>query len=149
MGSSWPCRARDSREVVLLLFTPFFFSSTLELHKQTHSPSSLRITDYTHLTRNNTHYESKSDIRETANMAARTFPTIKDVRSYVVGGVGSGGDYHNVKGGHWYALLLLPLLSRPSHSHHSPPITVFKLGSISASHIPLRHHGNAESHANC
>ncbi len=37
-------------------------------------------------------------------MAARTFPTIKEVRSYVIGGVGSGGDYHNVKGGHWYVI---------------------------------------------
>lgn len=35
-------------------------------------------------------------------MAARDFPTIKAVRSFVIGGVGSGGDYHNVKGGHWY-----------------------------------------------
>ncbi|KAG6115800.1 hypothetical protein E4U13_002439 [Claviceps humidiphila] len=31
----------------------------------------------------------------------RDFPTIKAVRSFVVGGVGSGGDYHNVQGGHW------------------------------------------------
>ncbi|KAK1750928.1 hypothetical protein QBC47DRAFT_425866 [Echria macrotheca] len=33
--------------------------------------------------------------------SARQFPTIKSVRSFVIGGVGSGGDYHNVKGGHW------------------------------------------------
>jgi L-rhamnonate dehydratase len=33
--------------------------------------------------------------------AAREFPTIKAIRSFVIGGVGSGGDYHNVKGGHW------------------------------------------------
>ncbi len=33
--------------------------------------------------------------------SARPFPTIKAVRSYVIDGVGSGGDYHNVKGGHW------------------------------------------------
>ncbi|KAF7517012.1 hypothetical protein G7054_g13948 [Neopestalotiopsis clavispora] len=33
--------------------------------------------------------------------AVRDFPTIKAIRSYVIGGVGSGGDYHNVKGGHW------------------------------------------------
>lgn len=35
--------------------------------------------------------------------SVRQFPTIKSVRSYVITGVGSGGDYHNVKGGHWYA----------------------------------------------
>ncbi|KAM0250183.1 hypothetical protein ACHAQJ_008726 [Trichoderma viride] len=33
--------------------------------------------------------------------SVRQFPTIKALRSYVIGGVGSGGDYHNVKGGHW------------------------------------------------
>ncbi|KAK0386709.1 hypothetical protein NLU13_6544 [Sarocladium strictum] len=33
--------------------------------------------------------------------SVRSFPTIAKVRSFIVGGVGSGGDYHNVKGGHW------------------------------------------------
>ncbi|CZS96108.1 probable starvation sensing protein rspA [Rhynchosporium agropyri] len=33
--------------------------------------------------------------------AARSFPTIKAIRTFVVDGVGSGGDYHNVEGGHW------------------------------------------------
>ncbi|KAF9016549.1 enolase C-terminal domain-like protein [Hymenopellis radicata] len=32
---------------------------------------------------------------------ARTFPTIKAVRTFVIAGVGSGGDYHNVARGHW------------------------------------------------
>lgn len=36
-----------------------------------------------------------------ASSSARSFPTIKAIRSYVIDGVGSGGDYHNVKGGHW------------------------------------------------
>ncbi|KAF8416838.1 mandelate racemase muconate lactonizing enzyme family protein [Tirmania nivea] len=31
----------------------------------------------------------------------KPFPRIKQVRSYVVDGVGSGGDYHNVARGHW------------------------------------------------
>ncbi|PYH93475.1 mandelate racemase/muconate lactonizing enzyme family protein [Aspergillus ellipticus CBS 707.79] len=30
-----------------------------------------------------------------------TFPRIKEIRTFVIDGVGSGGDYHNVKGGHW------------------------------------------------
>ncbi|KAK3723220.1 hypothetical protein LTR37_001943 [Vermiconidia calcicola] len=30
-----------------------------------------------------------------------SFPTIKEVRTLLTQGVGSGGDYHNVKGGHW------------------------------------------------
>lgn len=32
----------------------------------------------------------------------KDFPTIKAIRTYVIDGVGSGGDYHNVEGGHWY-----------------------------------------------
>jgi hypothetical protein len=30
-----------------------------------------------------------------------SFPTIKNIKTFVIQGVGSGGDYHNVKGGHW------------------------------------------------
>ncbi|KAL3445691.1 enolase C-terminal domain-like protein [Aspergillus insuetus] len=30
-----------------------------------------------------------------------TFPRIKAIRTFLIDGVGSGGDYHNVKGGHW------------------------------------------------
>lgn len=38
----------------------------------------------------------------TANgSAARGFPTIKHVRTFITQGPGSGGDYHNVHGGHW------------------------------------------------
>jgi L-rhamnonate dehydratase len=33
--------------------------------------------------------------------SSRKFPVIKEVRTFVIEGVGSGGDYHNVKGGHW------------------------------------------------
>lgn len=29
------------------------------------------------------------------------FPRIKEIRTFIIDGVGSGGDYHNVKGGHW------------------------------------------------
>lgn len=41
-----------------------------------------------------------------AKMASsvRAFPKIKAIRTFVIDGVGSGGDYHNVEGGHWYAL---------------------------------------------
>lgn len=31
----------------------------------------------------------------------RSFPTIKEIRTFITQGPGSGGDYHNVKGGHW------------------------------------------------
>lgn len=31
-----------------------------------------------------------------ASSIARIFPTIKEIRTFVVEGVGSGGDYHNV-----------------------------------------------------
>lgn len=36
-----------------------------------------------------------------ASKSVRPFPTIKEVRTFLIQGVGSGGDYHNVKGGHW------------------------------------------------
>lgn len=39
--------------------------------------------------------------KDRAMASVRDFPTIKAVRSFVIGGVGSGGDYHNVAGGHW------------------------------------------------
>ncbi|KAG5996618.1 hypothetical protein E4U52_006233 [Claviceps spartinae] len=55
----------------------------------------------------------------------RDFPTIKAVRSFVVGGVGSGGDYHNVQGGHWS----LVQVDRQRHIN-----AVLKMGAVS--HIP-------------
>jgi hypothetical protein len=45
--------------------------------------------------------ETLSQSPTMASSTARSFPTIKAVRSFVIDGVGSGGDYHNVKGGHW------------------------------------------------
>lgn len=36
----------------------------------------------------------------------KPFPRIKEIRSYVVDGVGSGGDYHNVARGHWFVFIL-------------------------------------------
>ena len=43
--------------------------------------------------------------RTMASKSARHFPVIKAVRAFVVGDVGSGGDYHNVRGGHWSVIL--------------------------------------------
>lgn len=34
-------------------------------------------------------------------LAVATFPTVKEINTYVVGGLGDGGDYHNQKNGHW------------------------------------------------
>ncbi|CAI7678868.1 unnamed protein product [Penicillium pancosmium] len=34
-------------------------------------------------------------------MGCTEFPRIKEIRTFIIDGVGSGGDYHNVKGGHW------------------------------------------------
>lgn len=31
----------------------------------------------------------------------KSFPKIKAIKTYIIQGVGSGGDYHNVEGGHW------------------------------------------------
>lgn len=32
--------------------------------------------------------------------SAATFPLIKEIRTFIISGVGSGGDYHNVCVGH-------------------------------------------------
>ncbi|KAF2091021.1 L-rhamnoate dehydratase-like protein [Saccharata proteae CBS 121410] len=36
-----------------------------------------------------------------ASSSVKQFPTIKKVKTFLIEGVGSGGDYHNVQGGHW------------------------------------------------
>lgn len=35
-------------------------------------------------------------------MSVKEFPTIKSIRTFITDGAGSGGDYHNVEGGHWF-----------------------------------------------
>ena len=35
------------------------------------------------------------------NDSVKSFPKIKEIKTFLIQGVGSGGDYHNVKGGHW------------------------------------------------
>lgn len=47
------------------------------------------------------HPLSKSHTVSDTMASVRSFPSIKEIRTFVIGGVGSGGDYHNVKGGHW------------------------------------------------
>jgi L-rhamnonate dehydratase len=37
----------------------------------------------------------------TSSPSVAQFPKIKSVKTFITQGVGSGGDYHNVKGGHW------------------------------------------------
>lgn len=37
----------------------------------------------------------------TAGNSTRPFPKIKEIKTFIIDGVGSGGDYHNVRGGHW------------------------------------------------
>jgi L-rhamnonate dehydratase len=39
----------------------------------------------------------------------KSFPTIKSIKTYIIDGSGSGGDYHNVAGGHW----CVPSIIRP------------------------------------
>ncbi|KAF2429417.1 mandelate racemase/muconate lactonizing enzyme family protein [Tothia fuscella] len=36
-----------------------------------------------------------------SSKSVNQFPKIKNVKTFITQGVGSGGDYHNVKGGHW------------------------------------------------
>jgi hypothetical protein len=53
----------------------------------------------------------------------RKFPVITVVRTFLVDGVGCGGDYHNVEGGHWSV-------------HHTVTIAAYRpdiaLGSLTA-----------------
>jgi len=55
----------------------------------------------------------------------KPFPRIKEIRSYVVDGVGSGGDYHNVARGHW---LVLP----PDESGHFINHNIRNIGDLSS-----------------
>jgi hypothetical protein len=50
------------------------------------------------------------DYSKMASPSARSFPSIKAIRTFVVDGVGSGGDYHNVEGGHWYVINFLEVI---------------------------------------
>lgn len=36
-----------------------------------------------------------------SSSTVRGFPKIKAVKTFIIQGVGAGGDYHNVAGGHW------------------------------------------------
>jgi hypothetical protein len=56
-------------------------------HPQVQGPSFLRL--------------SLAAMPPAESIAARSFPTIKHVRTFITQGPGSGGDYHNVHGGHW------------------------------------------------
>jgi hypothetical protein len=41
------------------------------------------------------------DVNMTTPRSARSFPVVKEVRTFLIEGVGSGGDYHNV----WFVQL--------------------------------------------
>lgn len=46
--------------------------------------------------------------------SVRDFPTIKRIKTFLIPGVGAGGDYHNVEGGHW---LIDSKISTPMSGH--------------------------------
>lgn len=47
-------------------------------------------------------YSTTTTTTTMANKSSVTrFPRIKEIKTFIIQGVGSGGDYHNVKGGHW------------------------------------------------
>jgi L-rhamnonate dehydratase len=52
----------------------------------------------------------------TSSKPVAQFPRIKNVKTFITQGVGSGGDYHNVKGGHW---LIDSKISTPMSGYES------------------------------
>ncbi|KAL1977645.1 hypothetical protein VTN31DRAFT_504 [Thermomyces dupontii] len=64
--------------------------------------------------------------------SVRDFPTIKHVRTFVIQGVGSGGDYHNVKGGHWLvdSLIATPMSRWEKYRHSRTSFGINVLGSF-------------------
>ncbi|KAI5291254.1 hypothetical protein KEM54_005701 [Ascosphaera aggregata] len=62
----------------------------------------------------------------------RQFPRIKAVKTFVISGVGSGGDYHNVKGGHWLidSKIATPMSRWEKYRHSRTSFGINLLGSF-------------------
>lgn len=61
-----------------------------------------------------------------------SFPRIKEIRTFLVQGVGSGGDYHNVKGGHWLidSKIATPMSHYPQYRNSRTDFGINVLGSF-------------------
>lgn len=61
-----------------------------------------------------------------------SFPKIKEIRTFLVQGVGAGGDYHNVKGGHWLidSKIATPMSHYPQYRNSRTDFGINVLGSF-------------------
>jgi len=62
----------------------------------------------------------------------RSFPRIKEIKTFLVQGVGAGGDYHNVKGGHWLidSKIATPMSHYPQYRKSRTDFGINVLGSF-------------------
>lgn len=60
------------------------------------------------------------------------FPRIKEIKTFLIQGVGSGGDYHNVKGGHWLidSKIATPMSHYPQYQKSRTDFGINVLGSF-------------------
>lgn len=61
-----------------------------------------------------------------------SFPRIKEIKTFLVQGVGAGGDYHNVKGGHWLidSKIATPMSHYPKYRKSRTDFGINVLGSF-------------------
>ncbi|OQO11864.1 hypothetical protein B0A48_03591 [Cryoendolithus antarcticus] len=62
----------------------------------------------------------------------KSFPKIKEVRTFLIHGVGSGGDYHNVNSGHWLidSKIATPMSHYPKYQKSRTDFGINVLGSF-------------------
>ena len=62
----------------------------------------------------------------------KSFPKIKAIKTFLIQGVGSGGDYHNVKGGHWLidSKIATPMSHYPQYQKSRTDFGINVLGSF-------------------
>jgi L-rhamnonate dehydratase len=60
------------------------------------------------------------------------FPRIKEIKTFLIHGVGSGGDYHNVEGGHWLidSKIATPMSHYPQYQKSRTSFGINVLGSF-------------------
>ncbi|KAI5789305.1 enolase C-terminal domain-like protein [Pyronema domesticum] len=64
--------------------------------------------------------------------SVKQFPTIKSIKTFVTEGQGSGGDYHNVAGGHWLvdSMIANPMSRFPAYKNSRTSWGINVLGSF-------------------
>jgi hypothetical protein len=75
--------------------------------------------------------QDRSNMSSSSNNV-RSFPRIKEIKTFLVQGVGAGGDYHNVKGGHWLidSKIATPMSHYPQYRKSRTDFGINVLGSF-------------------